>query len=123
MRELDSLDRMPTARTYQLIAQQVPGVTGGANPNIKGGASNQNKFLIDGLDVTDPVTNTFAQNLTFDSTQSVDIITGAMDAEYNALGGVINVITRGGGDTFPSVASVYANHSKLSASGNFGPNL
>jgi hypothetical protein len=123
VRELDSLDRLPTQRTYQLIAQQVPGVTGGGNPNIKGGASDQNKFLIDGLDVTDPVTNGFAQNLTFDSTQSIDIITGGMDAEYNALGGVINVITRGGGDNFRSVASVYANHSKLSATGNYGPNL
>jgi hypothetical protein len=123
VRDSESFNRLPTGRSYQTIAQQVPGVSGGANPNIKGGTSRHNKYLIDGLDVTDPVTSTFAMNLTFDSTQAVDVITGGMDAEYNALGGVINVISRGGSDDFHSLASVYANHQKLSAQGSFGTNL
>jgi Carboxypeptidase regulatory-like domain/TonB-dependent Receptor Plug Domain len=123
VREVDSLNKLPTGRSYQTIAQQVPGVSGGANPNIKGGLSSNNRYLIDGLDVTDPVTNTFAQNLTFDSTQSIDVITGGMDAEYNALGGVVNVITRGGSNETHAVASIYVNHSKLSSKSTFGSNL
>ena len=123
VRDFGSVNRMPTGRSYQGIALQVPGVSGGANPNIKGGSTRNNRYLIDGMDVTDPVTNTFTKNLTFESMGAVDVMTGGMDAEYNALGGVINVVTKGGGEDFHATTSIYANHSDLSASGNFGPNL
>jgi hypothetical protein len=122
-RDAATLNRLPTNRTYQGVAQYVPGVTGGANPNIKGGLAGQNRFLIDGMDVTDPVTGTFALNLTFDSIESVEILTGGADAEYNALGGVINVVPRGGGDDFHVLTSAYVNHNKLSDRVNLGPNL
>jgi hypothetical protein len=123
VRDYDSTNRMPTSRSYQGIALQVPGTSGGANPNIKGGSDRNNKYLIDGMDVTDPVTNTFTKNITYESMGSVDVLTGGMDAEYNAIGGVINVVTKGGGEAFHATASVYANHSDLSASGNYGTNL
>jgi hypothetical protein len=123
VRDFGSVNRMPTSRSYQGITQQVPGVSGGANPNIKGGGSRNNRYLIDGMDVTDPVTNTFTKNITFESMGAVDVLTGGMDAEYNAIGGVINVVTKGGADNFHATASVYANHSDLSASGNFGTQL
>ena len=122
-RQIDTLNRLPMARQYQSVAQQVPGVTGGANPNIKGGLSSHNRFLIDGMDVTDPVSNTFATNLSFDSMEAVEILTGGFDAEYNALGGVINVIPRGGGDDFHLTTSAIANPFALTAKGNYGPNL
>jgi hypothetical protein len=123
VRERASANRLPTGRSYQSLALQVPGTSGGANPNIKGGTSSMNKYLIDGLDTTDPVTTTFSANLTFDSQQSVEVITGGMDAEYNALGGIINVLTRGGSDQFHADVSFYANHQALSAKGTYGPNL
>ncbi|HEY0715782.1 MAG TPA: TonB-dependent receptor [Polyangia bacterium] len=123
VKEVKSLNRLPTGRSYQSIAQQVPGVSGGANPNIKGGLSSNNRYLIDGVDVTDPVTGTFAQNLTFDSTQSIDVLTGGMDAEYNALGGVINVVTRGGRERTHATASVYYNNLRLSAQDTYGANV
>ena len=37
--------------------------------------------------------------------QSVEILTGGIDAEYNALGGVINIIPKGGGDQFHALAA------------------
>jgi hypothetical protein len=123
VKEIDNLNKLPTGRSYQTVAQQVPGVSGGANPNVKGGTSAQNHYLIDGLDVTDPVTNTFAENLTFDSMSSLDVITGGMDAEYNALGGIINVVTRGGSDKFHLSTVFQFNHQKLSSKANYGPNL
>jgi hypothetical protein len=123
VREVASANRLPTTRNYQGLVLQVPGTSGGGNPNIKGGTSQQNKYLVDGLDVSDPVLSTFAQNLTFDSMQSVEVITGGMDAEYNALGGIINVLTRGGSDRFHADASFYANHQSLSAKATYGTNL
>ncbi len=126
---LDSttLNRLPTSRAYQDVALRVPGVStslaGEGNTNIKGGLLLNNRYLIDGLDVTDPVLGTFTQNLTFDMIESIDVLTGGMEAQYNAMGGVINVITKGGSDSFHSNASLYANHHKLSAKGNYGPNV
>ena len=119
-RDADTLARLPTGRSYQNAAQQVPGVSGGANPNIKGGLASSNRYLIDDMDITDPVTNTFTSNLTFDSIQSVEILTGGTDAEYNALGGVINIIPKGGGDEFHALAAAYVNHYRLSSQGNQG---
>ncbi len=122
-READVLAKLPTGRSYQTAAQQVPGVSGGANPNIKGGLAGSNRYLLDDMDITDPVTGTFTSNQTFESIQSVEILTGGFDAEYNALGGVINIIPKGGGDTFHALAAAYVNHYRLSSQGNQGPNL
>ncbi len=122
-RGMDTLNRLPTGRSYQGIAQQVPGVSGGSNPNIKGGFSSSNRYLIDGVDVTDPISGTFTKNLTFDSMSQLEIITGGFDAEYNALGGIINVVTGRGSDDHHAVASLYLNHQKLSASGTYGSNV
>jgi hypothetical protein len=122
-READTLARLPTGRSYQATAQQVPGVSGGGNPNIKGGLTNENRYLLDDMDITDPVGGTFTSNQTFESIQSVEILTGGADAEYNALGGVINIIPKGGGDSFHALAAAYANHYRLSSQGNQGPNV
>ena len=123
VRNAATLNRLPVARQYQSVVLMVPGVSGGGNPNVKGGLSTHNRFLIDGMDVTDPVSRGFAMNLSFDSMESVEVLTGGYDAEYNALGGVINVIPRGGGDEFHMVVTGYANHDRLTAKGNTGPNL
>lgn len=117
------LKKLPTARSYQDAAQKVGGVSGGANPNIKGGYLRLNKFLVDGLDVTDPVTGTFSLNMPFEALSTIDVQTGGLEAQYNAMGGVINVITKGGADKIMAVGSIYVNHSKLSGTGDSGSQL
>jgi hypothetical protein len=119
----DTMSRVPTGRSYQSVAQFIPGVTGGANPNIRGGLSIQNRYLVDGLDITDPVTGTFSTNLSFDSIGSVQVLTGGMEAQYNSLGGVIDVITSGGSEDFHINSSFYLNHQKLSFNNAYGPQL
>jgi hypothetical protein len=122
-RDAETLSRLPTGRSYQNAAQFVPGVSGGGNPNIKGGLASSNRYLLDDMDITDPVSNTFTSNQTFESMQSVEILTGGTDAEYNALGGVINIIPKGGGDEFHALAAAYVNHYRLSNQANQGANL
>jgi len=60
---------VPTARSYQDIASLLPGVVDvrGGNPDIHGGTFRNNRYLVDGLDITDPVTLTFSANINFDS--------------------------------------------------------
>jgi hypothetical protein len=123
-----SLARLPTRRTYQEVTQLVAGVTTdpnarNTNPAIKGGLSLHNRYLVDGLDITDPVTGTASTNLSFDATEAIDVLTSGMEAQYNSLGGVINVITSAGGDQAHVNASVYGALQSLSASGSYGGNL
>src|SRR5436190_24114836 len=50
-READTLARLPTGRSYQNTALLVPGTSGGGNPNIKGGLTSQNRYLLDEIDI------------------------------------------------------------------------
>lgn len=107
-------DTVPTSRDYQGIAQLVPGVTGGGNPNVHGSTLYGNQYLLDGVNITDPVTNTFSNNFNFDAIQSVEVLTGGRNAEYgSATGGVINIVTKSGGNEFHSDASLYYSSSYL----------
>lgn len=86
-------------RSYQSVLQQAPGVAGGSNPQVMGANLGQNSFLLDGVNTTDPVTHTFGSNLPFDAIQEISIQTLGKDAEYGrAVGGVVNVVTKSGGN-------------------------
>src|SRR5688572_32268748 len=92
-------------RSYQNVALEAPGVGSqagaGGNPSVFGSNLGQNAYLVDGLNTTDPVTHTFTSNFTFDSIQEVAIQTSGFEAEYGkAIGGIINVITKSGGNDF-----------------------
>ncbi|MGZ3425799.1 MAG: carboxypeptidase regulatory-like domain-containing protein, partial [Polyangia bacterium] len=122
----DQANKVATGRTYQNIAQQVAGVVdvnGGGNPQIKGGNLTMNRYLVDGLDVTDPVTNTFSANINFESLGSVEVLTGGMEAQYNSLGGVINLTTNAGDDELHLDTSVYLNNAAFSAGNQYGAQL
>jgi len=116
----DQQSRVATSRRYQDVVQQVAGVSGGSNPNIKGAMDSHNRYLVDGLDITDPVTNTFSANINFDSVESIEVMTGGAEAQYNSLGGTINLITSGGSNEWRILASQYVNHQALSAGQQFG---
>lgn len=86
-------------RSYQTVLQQAPGVAGGSNPQVMGANLGQNNYMLDGVNTTDPVTHTFGSNLPFDAIQEVSIQTLGKDAEYGrAIGGVVNVVTKSGGN-------------------------
>ena len=121
----DTQSRVATGRSYQAITTQVAGVAANAsgNPNIKGAMDSHNRYMVDGLDITDPVTNTFSANINFDSIESVEVMTGGTEAQYNSLGGIINLVTAAGGNEWHIDSSLYINHQALSAGAQFGPQL
>ncbi len=115
--------KIATGRSYQNIVQQLPGVVGGGNPVMAGGSLRHNRYLVDGLDITDPVSNTFSSNFNFDAIGQVDTSLLAIDAQYNSLGGVINLVTKRGSDKFAVDTSFYFNHQKLSSGSRAGTQL
>src|SRR5262249_4199510 len=107
---------LPTGRRYTDVVRQVPGGT--TNPSraahfIKGGRSAHNRYLVDGLGITDPLRRTAQQELAFDSIDAVQVITGGFDAEYNVFGGIINTITREGSDDWHGGVSLFVTSQAL----------
>ncbi|MBN2495692.1 MAG: TonB-dependent receptor [Deltaproteobacteria bacterium] len=104
------LEEVPVDRQYQSVASLAPGVVSpDDNPNIHGGSLYSNQYLVDGVNTTDPVTNTFSANFNFDAIKEVQVLTGGLDAEYGqATGGVINLVTKSGGNEFHLDTSFYA---------------
>jgi hypothetical protein len=92
-------------RGYQNVLGQAAGVTAingsSSNPSVFGSTFGENAYYIDGIDSTDPVTATFGINLNFDTIQEINFETGGFEAQYGrATGGVVNVITKSGGNEF-----------------------
>ncbi len=110
-------------RSYQDVLQAVPGVAdqagAGGNPSFFGANLGQNAYQVDGLNTTDPVTHTFSLNMGFDAIQEIAVQTGGFEAEYGrAVGGIINVITKSGGNNFSGTADVRYTSNKLTEQGS-----
>jgi hypothetical protein len=98
-----TLKDIPTGRDYQSAVELVPGVVG--SDIVHGSFDTSNQYYLDGVNITDPLTNTFSTNLNFDAIEAVEVITGGMDAEYGrSLGGAVNVVTKSGGNEFEGSA-------------------
>lgn len=109
-------------RSYQNVVLEAPGVTNqagaGGNPSVFGANLGQSSYLIDGLNTTDPVTHTFTSNFTFDAIQEIAIQTSGFEAEYGkAIGGIINVITKSGGNEFHGTFDARYRSEKLTEQG------
>ncbi len=112
------LAAIPSGRSYQDSAVLLPGVVGGGNPVINGGSSYSNQYMVDGVNTTDPSTNTFSLNFNFDAIEELEVITGGFSPEYgNVSGGVINVVTKSGSNKFELDTSFYYKGSSLMLEG------
>ena len=91
-----------TNRSYQNILGNAAGVvTSGGNPIVFGSTLGESAFLIDGIDTTDPVTSTFGTNFNYDAIEEISFMTAGFEAQYGrATGGVVNLITKSGGNDF-----------------------
>lgn len=97
----DLMDTIPGARWYQDIMELAPGVRPGNNPYVNGGANSANIYMIDGVDSTDPRTQTWGTALIYDTIAEVQLQTAAFQAEYGrATGGILNLVTKSGGNNF-----------------------
>ncbi|MBK8595344.1 MAG: TonB-dependent receptor [Holophagales bacterium] len=112
-------------RDYLSVVGQTPGAVGQGNSRMLGGNSQQNSFTIDGINTTDPVTHTFTYNLNFDSIQEVSVQSSSYEAQYGrAVGGIVNVVTKSGGNDFSATADFRYSSNDFSEKGDFfDPNV
>jgi hypothetical protein len=97
-------DNLPVQRDYQSIATLLPSVSAsylGDPVNFSGATGLENRYFVDGIDMTDPARGLGGTMLPPDFIQEVEVKTGGYEAEYrSALGGMVNVVTPTGGDRF-----------------------
>jgi hypothetical protein len=133
------IDKLPVGRNYASIVLSQPGVqidtgesqgrspssnTGGMMSNggisIYGSTSAENLFLIDGVNTTNVIKGMQGKNLNTEFIQEVEVKTGGYQAEYGrTTGGVVNVITKSGGNEFHGDLFAYYNSSSMSANQKF----
>ncbi len=99
------IDTLPTGRTVAQIAALSPGLTTNT-PNagqltVSGSFSYDNVFLVDGVDVNDNLFGTTNNLFIEDAIDEQAVITSGISAEYGRFsGGIVNTITKRGGNTF-----------------------
>jgi len=103
------IDTLPTGRGINAIAALTPGVTQtwsvGGRLQIRGAMTSGNLFLVDGQNLMDNTYNNLQYPVINDSFEEMQVITGAISAEYgNVDGGVINTLTKSGGNKFEGQA-------------------
>ena len=128
IRELPTLTRNP----YDLIGiannvsnddpgPAVPGVgvSGrGAGFNINGQRAASTNVLLDGVDNNNVYYAALGQNIPLDAVGEFRVVTSNFSAEYGrASGGIINVLTRGGSNSFHGSAFEFNRISKLASNG------
>src|ERR1035441_10141021 len=100
----DTLDKLPVARTIQSSVSLTPGVnTNGPNGmvTIAGGMSFDSTFTINGVNIQDNIRGTPTAVYIEDAIQETSTMTSGVSAEYGRFtGGVVNAVTKRGGNAF-----------------------
>ncbi len=101
----DDINKLASIRTVWGIAELAPNVTDNT-PNagqlaIAGGFAYSNQFLINGVDVADNIFATPNSLFIEDALEEVQVLSSGVSAEFGRFGGgVVNAITKSGGNTF-----------------------
>jgi carboxypeptidase family protein/TonB-dependent receptor-like protein len=108
--------KLPVARNYADIVRANPGVgtdrgeTQGRSLalTIYGATSVENQWIIDGINTTNVIKGFQGKAINNEFIDEVEVKTGGYQAEYGrAIGGIINVITKSGGNQFRGDAFGY----------------
>jgi len=119
------INSLPTGRSYTSVAQISTGVstqtTNTANfantMVINGSTGLENGFVIDGVVTNGVEYGAQGKDLNYEFIQELEVKTGGYQAEYGrSTGGIINVITKSGGNEFHGDAFAYYDADGLQAS-------
>ncbi len=127
----DLYTAIPMRRNFTAIFSMAPGVsdgggTGASNPSIGGASGLENNYVVDGVNVTNAgygslgsysnVYGSLGSGVNFDFVQEVQVKSGGFEPEYGqSTGGVVNVITKSGGNEFHGGVYFYGQPSGWSA--------
>ena len=118
----DLMDKVPTSRDAFLdLALMTPGMSPGSgaptqttefqSPTAYSSSTNENVFLINGVDATSPRAGSFGSlvNVNYDIVEEVRVVSLGSRAEYGSFSGAaIDVVTKSGGNEFNGSFAFYS---------------
>ncbi len=112
----NTFEALPKGRDFASLVTILPGVdteafAGGVDRagasaragglSVDGASASENVFFVDGMNTTQLEDGTMSQKVNFDFIDEVQVKASGYQAEFGgSLGGVVNVITRSGGNEF-----------------------
>ncbi len=101
--EAEDIAAMPRD-TVNGILQTLPGVSvlnSTGSLHVRGGRSMEVKYLIDGIPISDPIGRSLGLNISANSLEQMEVITGGFNAEHgDAQSAIVNLITKAGSHKF-----------------------
>ena len=110
----ETLASIPVGRRFSDAMYVAPGVTssgsaGRSNPSMGGGSGLDNQYVVDGVNITNAgygalgsysiIFGSLGNGTPYDFVKELQVKTGGYEAEYGqAIGGVVNVVTKSGGN-------------------------
>ena len=105
----DELNVMPVTEVKDVLRLQ-GGITqdAGGGLHMRGGRSSEISYMVDGVPMSDAYDGGISVQIENDNLQELQVISGTFNAEYGrALTGVVNMITKDGGDFFDGFLNIY----------------
>jgi hypothetical protein len=112
---------LPRSRNFDGLLSTVPGVqyetnTGGLS--VDGATGTENMWYMDGTDITGAHIGTRGQSAIMEMVEEVKVTASGYSAEFGgSMGGVVNVITRSGGNAFHGDLMGYYNDNNIMMQG------
>jgi hypothetical protein len=109
----EQLQKLPLARDITAAALLAPGVIAGDSrygnvASFGGSSASENQYYINGYAVTNALTGLGFVNLPYDAIDQQQVLTGGYGAEYGrSTGGVINIVTKRGGNEWKGGVGMY----------------
>ncbi len=106
----DEIRELPVEDYYDVIKLQA-GVTVGSDGalHVRGGRAGEVTYIVDGVSVMDEYSGLPSVAVENNAIQEISLVSGAFNAEYGkAMSGVINIVTREGGEHWSLTADAYS---------------
>ena len=97
----ETIKNMPVQEVGDILSTKAGITTSGSGIHIRGGRSSEVAFFIDGVRVSDAYDGGISVQVENQAIQELQVISGTYNAEYGqAMSGIINVVTKEGGNSF-----------------------
>ena len=94
--------------------------TTGGRPYVNGNREQSNNFLLDGIDINEPVGDLIGYTPNVDAVAEIQVLTGNANAEFgNGNGAVVNMTTKSGTNQFRGNIFEFLQNDKLNANSFF----
>jgi len=118
----EQLQKLPVQRNITATSLLAPGTVQadaryGNVASFGGSSASENQYYINGFAVTNSLTGVGSITLPFDAIDQQQVLTGGYGPEFGrSTGGVVNIITKRGGNTWQGSVGVYWSPSSLEQS-------